>query len=62
MKGPIGNTTRQAKRDEKKRKEMESDTKRSHGFIMLVIESATAGCGIPNDSLAGMIITERYRV
>jgi len=41
-----------ARRKEKKWRARE----RSHGFIMLGMESATAGCGIPNDSLAEMII------
>ena len=39
-----------ARRKEKKWRARE----RSHGFIMLGMESATAGCGIPNDSLAGI--------
>jgi len=54
MKGPIGNTTRQATRDEKKRNG-EQDKKKSCGLIMFVFESATAGCGILNDSLTGII-------
>ena len=40
-----------ARREEKEWRARE----RSHGFIMLGMESATAGCGIPNDSLARII-------
>ena len=54
MKGPIGNTTRQVTRDEKKTNGERVKKEIFVGFIMLVMESATAGCGIPNDSLAGI--------
>ena len=54
MKGPIGNTTRQATRDKKKRNG-ESERKKSSTLIVFVFESAVAGCGIPNDSFAGII-------
>ena len=37
------------------RKEMERAKKKRCGFIMFVIESAAAGCGISNDSLARIL-------
>jgi len=42
-------TARQGKRA--RREEMERAKKKRCGFTMFVIESAAAGCGIPNDSL-----------
>ena len=55
MKGPIGNTTRQVTRDEKKTNGERVKKEIFVGFIMLVMESATAGCGIPDNSSAGII-------
>jgi len=46
--------TRQGKCDDKKRNG-KSEKKKRCGFIMFVIESAAAGCGISNDSLARIL-------